>query len=258
MDRKITKQYRKEIWKQSLLDARELLGAKGEVVKLITQILLIAVAIGLIAGAGYFGWQGYESAVQIMLGLLVSDIVILIVVWLSTPIIARIFMWSTAAKRDEQQRETIGEYENTEDLAKAKNIRFDEVNSEMYSSIKVYNGYQKTFNGQLTLTKLNGKPLETVLELGMFVGNYRVSKLEWYPTSARLIEFASVDKDSKNAFIISSEIGRWMQIKSGKYEVETQLIGMLDGHTINPKRVRWVLILDRENAKIELKKKGRK
>ena len=130
-------------------------------------------------------------------------------------------------------------------------MKFD---SERLKSVFVYNGEDKIFKGQLTLTKFDGQPLDTVFELGMFIGNYRVSKLEWPPMSPRLLEFAKIDKPSKNAHIISSEDGMWKPVESGEYEIETQLSGALGEHEIKSKRIKWILNLDKENLKIELKK----
>lgn len=258
MDKKITKHYRREIWKQALVDARELLGARGELVKQITQILLMAIALGLIAMAGYFGWQGSTEVVTILLGLLVGNIVILLVVWLSTPVIARFYLWDTAAKRDEAQRKIIEGYENIEEIKQAKSIKFTEVNTERNTGIQVYNGdTHRTFEGQLLLTKINGKQLETTIELGMFVGNYRESILRWLPETSRLVELSHVDKDSKNAFIISAIHSGWKEMENGKYTIQTKLVGSFGDVEINPKKTNWILIIDKQNTTTQLKKKGR-
>jgi hypothetical protein len=140
------------------------------------------------------------------------------------------------------------------ELSNADKIILVAVNDEEHitSGIRIENGEDRAFTGQLFLVKFAGKPMDTIFELGMYMQYNRVSLLEYPPTLSRIIEFSQIDKESRNAFIIGIENRAWKNLDSGEYELETQLSGKLGAQEIKSKRTKWLLKIDKENLKTEL------
>lgn len=226
-------------WKSIIIKARKKMWRKLGIWGLLFSSILSGV-YALYVGEQVFSLGGILVFAKVLLFLI-------ILAWV-------IFVIKVAATQDRSQREKIEKHESIERFKQARNIKLSEVNKDNYAYIKVWNRDKKhTFKGQLILTELNGKPLDDIHELGKFVGNVRSSKLEWLPDTPHSIELGTIDSDSKNAYVISSESGKWKPLDSGEHKLKTQLSGWLGEHEINPKTRKWILIVDKENVKIELK-----
>ena len=155
-----------------------------------------------------------------------------------------------------KQERMIKEYKTRDDFTKAESLTLSEVNYGKYAHIRVYNGDKRnTFTGQLWLVKKDHKELPTILELCALVKHYRVSKLEYPPGYSRELELAHTDTHNEGTSAFLAGDPDWIPIESGTYTLVTKLVGTLGSIDIEPKITKWALIVDKENLKVELKKR---
>jgi len=206
--------------------------------------IVIPLAVGLAVGL----LESYRVAGRVEP--MTTAVVTIIITVLIYAVIYGFFFFREPVILDDEYQKRISE------LISAEKIILSAVNQKngdnLASFIKVENNDDRMFEGKLLLVSINKQKVETVFELGTFIGNYRVSKLEYPPSLARLIEFSLIDINSRNAFLVSSETGAWKQIETGEYELQTQLNGKLGTQEIMSKKTTWILKIDRENLFSEL------
>jgi len=98
MDKNTTKRFKNKVYSLALADANRILDAKGERMKVYTQLLLWGLLLALIGGLAFFGWSGSDEAFTIVLGSLVIDIILLAFFYFYPRVLARFNMWKTAAR----------------------------------------------------------------------------------------------------------------------------------------------------------------
>ena len=200
--------------------------------------LLIGFAVGLL--------ESYRVAGEIEP--MITAVTTIIVTVLLYAIVYGFFFFREPVILHEESEQRINELINADKIILS--VSNDE--EHISSGIRIENGEDRTFKGQLFLVKFDGKPMDTIFELGTYVQYSRVSLLEYPPTLSRVIELSKIDKESRNAFIIGIENQAWKNLESGEYELETQLSGKLGAQEIKSKRMKWLLKIDKETPKTEL------
>ena len=172
------KKYKDEIRQRALQDAKNFLGSKGDFVKLLIQILLIAIAVALLVMLGYFGiFRGneeiYDVIFNVILGLFIGDVALLILLYASIPIVARYNMWKIAAVRDlelqkdlKEQKDFVAYLKDLERKANGDLIEINKVQDANWAGVEIFNGEKgNPFHGRLLVIEVTGHIIRNPIEV---------------------------------------------------------------------------------------------
>ena len=90
--------YWREVYKESLVEVRQMFGVRGDAVKLATGVIFTTIAFGIFIFLGLV--RGFDSAFQLIWAIFGADAVIILMLWLSTPVIAAFRLPIAASHRD--------------------------------------------------------------------------------------------------------------------------------------------------------------
>jgi len=105
-----TLRYWREVYKESFAEVRQIFGVKGDTVKILVGVTSTAIAFGISILLGLT--KGFDSAFQLIQQIFGADIVIIFVLWVSTPVLAILRLPIAASKRDLERLQQIQRLED--------------------------------------------------------------------------------------------------------------------------------------------------
>jgi hypothetical protein len=233
-----------EVFQMSKDEIRKVLPIKWDAVKLGIAIAWAAVAVGISFVFGVA--RDWQTAGNIFLALFGADILVIFVLWASTPVLAIFILPWIAQRHGREQRDLLEQSRSWDRLARGELVKLEADNLKDTARIEIENGEDNNpFNGVLYITEISGRPRFNPMQLFSDGNNiHAIPHIGYMVTLGKL---------SENDFRISSNQAQF-SLGDGEYKIKTHLEGkFLEGHNfIVEKSQEWRLVINIKDKLVHL------